>query len=134
MIIHHNEIYDLNQSLLYKISYNSSLSLTDTIIPMGFEIIDKIIRCSLKASEKVSKYVEDNIEDFNKLRGFFIEMTSVLTDYFNKKISAKEAEDKINKAYIKITSYIYLLERLDELYGYEKLTRIYSMMLNRGKN
>ena len=37
-----DEIYDLIQSLLCKLDKDKTISLTDSIIPMGFEIIDKI--------------------------------------------------------------------------------------------
>ena len=125
-----DEIYDLIQSLLCKLDKDKTISLTDPIIPMGFEIIDKIIRCSLMGSENICKFINDSLEDFLLLRELFIVMTYILINYIENEISEVEAQNLIHETYSKIILNINILVKLYELYKFEKLAIILNMERN----
>ena len=127
--MHQDEIYNLVQSLLCKLVYSKKISLTDSLIPMGFEMIDKIIRCSLTASHQISTYIKENFVGFLFLRELFIILTYILIDYINDEVSEEKAQKQINEIHNKILSKINLLKKLDGLYGLERATFMYNMGL-----
>lgn len=130
-LTHQDEIYNLVQTLLYELEKMETISLENSLIPMGFEIMDKIIRCSLTASEKIVQYVENNIVDLLYMREMFIILTYILTSYIDGEVSESEAQEQINSTYENIRSQKKLLEKLDELYGFEKVERMYRYMEKR---
>lgn len=128
-----DEIYYLIQSLLDELMYKDSIMLSNYIMPIGFEIMDKIIRCSLRVSGQIEEYIIGNFGEIIKLREDFNMLSLILLGVLEEEISQEKAQENINSVHEKIISKIYLLEKLDEMYGFERLTRMYNMAQARFK-
>lgn len=125
-----DRICNLIKSLLYKLSHRKRLELTDSIIPIGLEAMDKIINYSAKGDRQTAICVKQNMMDFVYLRECFANLNYMLVNYINNKISKKEIKNEINNIHNQIISKIELLASLHELYEIEKLMDLYNSVLN----
>lgn len=83
------------------------VSLNHSIIGMGAELVDKIIRSSLKLDieHPIYDFVKYNKSKYEKLRSLYMELSYIYICYLNSDLDHKDAKKRINSVVEQIEEY-----------------------------